>query len=209
MPAMMNSDVQTNPAVIPDALRRGTLLRRSGIAIRRRRPCFKRSRVSGGSSKMLPRPRRRSNYNLRAFARGGIRDDAKQSNGAPHFGFFRLKPGKSSDAKGENGAPHLPAGRNGAVKNKGSAQNKKGAAEATPFRPLSRDVEAHPNPVRIRMLSGAAVGRKRCRLRPPPLDLLGAASGQDRRHCLLAASSRSASPLAGFPAFDAARRFTA
>ncbi len=59
---------------------------------------------------------------------------------------------------------------------------KKGAAEATPFLPLSRNFEGHPNPVRIRMLSDASVKRTLCSLRFPPLDLSGAGFGYNRHY---------------------------
>jgi len=53
-------------------------------------------------------------------------------------------------------------------------KNKKGAAEAAPFRPLSRNIEGHPNPVRIRMFSDAAVKPKHYCSAFPLLDLSGA-----------------------------------
>jgi len=59
---------------------------------------------------------------------------------------------------------------------------KKGAAEATPFLPLSWNFEGHPNPVRIRMLSDASVKRTLCSLRLPPLDLSGAGFEYNRRY---------------------------
>ncbi len=131
MPAMMNSNVKTNPGVIPDALRRGTPLRRSGIhgttSLRRAcardeisiRPLFPapfgklrmKSRDPGISQAYWPSGPRLASGNAEEKTARRVKHGVKQSRyGAPHFGVFGLKPGKSQDAKGANGAPLLTAG---------------------------------------------------------------------------------------------------
>ena len=107
----------------------------------------------------------------------------------------------------------------GAGRVRRAGKKKKGDACATPFLPLSRKTGAHPNPVRIRLLSSATVKRNRYRSRFQPLDLSGATLESwlpafAFRHVRSTASFRSASPipkrqLALSPGVAAARRFAA